>query len=254
MVRTKPARVAGRSDQYPAPRYRRNRPSPPLACSERHLKFEAVSIREFNRSASNGADRFVYRLTPEKPPAGASWRGLCALGFVERARGWDQNGRQVAPPRPDSRVLSVPFNTLPRSGGRSERGQGPGCGLSVARADFRARLPFGDGFPGARPGAAIELALHRLSLSALNWPLEIRSSTPAAACRSAEWSASLMCTRITPVNSVRGTCVTPFAAVEREWDFEILPQDTDACATGASASKGLRTRSTPRVDCSTTCV
>jgi hypothetical protein len=210
--------------------------------------------REFKRSASREADRLVYRLTREKPPAGASWRGLRALAFVKRSQGSHRDGGQTAVSPPRSHGLSERVNSSLRSRGRSERGQGPGCGLSVARADFRARLPFGDGFPGARPGAAIELALHRLSLSALNWPLEIRSSTPAAACRSAEWSASLMCTRITPVHSVRGTCVTPFAAVEREWDFEILPQDTDACATGASASKGLRTRSTPRVDCSTTCV
>jgi hypothetical protein len=57
--------------------------------AEHNLKFEAVSIGEFKRSASNGADRFVYRLTREKPPAGASLRGFGALAFVERAEGSD---------------------------------------------------------------------------------------------------------------------------------------------------------------------
>jgi len=71
--------LAGRSDQQPALSWRRNRPSPPLARSERHLKSEAGSIREFKRPTSNLADWFVFRLTRPKPPAGASWRWLRAL-------------------------------------------------------------------------------------------------------------------------------------------------------------------------------
>jgi len=115
-----------------------------------------VQFGEFKRSASREADRLVYRLTREKPPAGASWRGLCALAFVERSQGSHRNGGQTAVSAPRAHGLSELVNSSPRSGGRSERGQGPGCGLSVARADFRARLPFGDGFPGAGPGTAIE--------------------------------------------------------------------------------------------------
>jgi hypothetical protein len=46
----------------------------------------SVSLGEFNRSASSEADRFVYRLTPAKPPAAAPWRGFGALAFVERAQ------------------------------------------------------------------------------------------------------------------------------------------------------------------------
>ena len=45
----------------------------------------------FNRSASSEADRFVYRLMREKPPAAAPWRGLGALAFVESAKGSDPN-------------------------------------------------------------------------------------------------------------------------------------------------------------------
>ena len=82
---------------------------------------EVVAMRELQRSASNGADRFVYRPTREKPPAGASWRAFRALAFVSTASGSDQNGRQAAPPRPDSRLHSVPLHTLPSSGARSER-------------------------------------------------------------------------------------------------------------------------------------
>lgn len=36
----------------------------------------ADECEEFKRSASREADRLAYRLTREKPPAGASWRGL----------------------------------------------------------------------------------------------------------------------------------------------------------------------------------
>jgi len=54
----------------------------------------SVSIWEFNRSASNEADRFVYRLYRVKPPAAAPWRGLGALAFVETA----QSGTTAADP------------------------------------------------------------------------------------------------------------------------------------------------------------
>jgi hypothetical protein len=84
-----------RPDQHPALRERRNRTSPPLARSERHLKFEAVSTGEFNRSASREVDRFVYRLMSVKPPAAAPWRGLGALAFVERAKAADPNGGET---------------------------------------------------------------------------------------------------------------------------------------------------------------
>jgi hypothetical protein len=60
-----------RSDRHPALRSRRNRPSPPRARSEHHLEFEAVSMREFNRSASNEVDRFVYRRAAARPRGAA---------------------------------------------------------------------------------------------------------------------------------------------------------------------------------------
>jgi hypothetical protein len=41
---------------------------------------------EFNRSASNEADRFVYRLNRVQATAAAPWRGLSALALVERAQ------------------------------------------------------------------------------------------------------------------------------------------------------------------------
>ena len=68
---------------------RRNRPATPLARSEPHLKLETVPTVEFNRSASNEADRFVYRLNRGKATAAAPWRGLGALAFVERVKGSD---------------------------------------------------------------------------------------------------------------------------------------------------------------------
>jgi len=74
---------------------RRNRPATPLARSEPHLKLETVPTVEFNRSASNEADRFVYRLMRVKPPAAAPWRGLGALAFVERAKAADPNGGET---------------------------------------------------------------------------------------------------------------------------------------------------------------
>jgi len=49
----------------------------------------SVSLGEFNRSASNEADRFVYRLNRVKATAAAPWRGLGALAFVERVKGSD---------------------------------------------------------------------------------------------------------------------------------------------------------------------
>ena len=54
-----------------------------------------VQFGEFNRSASSEADRFVYRLTPAKPPAAAPWRGFGALAFVERAKAADPNGGET---------------------------------------------------------------------------------------------------------------------------------------------------------------
>jgi hypothetical protein len=54
-----------------------------------------VQFGEFNRSASREVDRFVYRLTPAKPPAAAPWRGFGALAFVERAEGPDPNGDET---------------------------------------------------------------------------------------------------------------------------------------------------------------
>lgn len=53
-----------------------------------------VQLGEFKRSASNGADRFVYRLTREKPPAGAPWRGVVRFRVsvgLERVR----SGRRI---------------------------------------------------------------------------------------------------------------------------------------------------------------
>jgi|LauGreDrversion4_2_1035121.scaffolds.fasta_scaffold1655536_1 hypothetical protein len=70
---------------------RGNGSSPPLARSERHLKLGSVPLGEFNRSASNEADRFVCRPNRVKPPAAAPWRGLGALAFVESAKGSDPN-------------------------------------------------------------------------------------------------------------------------------------------------------------------
>jgi hypothetical protein len=55
----------------------------------------SVSPGEFNRSASREADRFVYRPNRVKPPAAASWRGLGALAFVERAKAADPNGGET---------------------------------------------------------------------------------------------------------------------------------------------------------------
>ncbi len=57
---------------------------------------EVVAMRELQRSASNGADRFVYRPTREKPLGGAPWRGLRALAFVERSQASQRIGGQTA--------------------------------------------------------------------------------------------------------------------------------------------------------------
>jgi len=46
-----------------------------------------VQLGEFKRSASREADRLVYRLTREKPPAGALWRGLRTVASVWAASG-----------------------------------------------------------------------------------------------------------------------------------------------------------------------
>jgi len=48
-----------------------------------------VQLGEFNRSASNEVDRFVYRLNRAKPPPAAPRQGLGALAFVERVKGSD---------------------------------------------------------------------------------------------------------------------------------------------------------------------
>lgn len=90
-----PTGLASRFDRDPARKVRRNRPPPPLARPERHLKLGSVSIGEFKRSASREADRFVYRLNRAKPPPAALWRGLSALAFVERAKAADPNGGET---------------------------------------------------------------------------------------------------------------------------------------------------------------
>ena len=82
-----------------------------------------VQFGEFKRSASREADRLVYRLTREKPLAGAPWRGLCALEFVEEAEGSDPNDGQTGVLPPRSRALSERVNSSPRSGG--DRNDGP---------------------------------------------------------------------------------------------------------------------------------
>jgi hypothetical protein len=56
---------------------------------------ETVPTVEFNRSASNEADRFVYGLMRVKPPAAAPWWGLGALALVARAKAADPNGGET---------------------------------------------------------------------------------------------------------------------------------------------------------------
>jgi hypothetical protein len=118
------------SDRHPALRSRRDSPSPPLARPQRHLSLEDVSLGEFNRSATREADRLVYRLTRENPPAGALWRGLRALAFVERAGGSAPNGGEAAKWSPRSHRLSERVNSSPRSGGDRNDGE---VGASACR-------------------------------------------------------------------------------------------------------------------------
>jgi hypothetical protein len=60
----------------------------------------SVSLGEFNRSASNEADRFVYRPNRVKATAAAPWRELGALGFVERAEAADLDGGRTGETSP----------------------------------------------------------------------------------------------------------------------------------------------------------
>jgi hypothetical protein len=59
-----------------------------------------VPTVELDRSASRGADRFVYRPNRVKPTAAAPWRGLGALAFVERAKAADPNGGETGETTP----------------------------------------------------------------------------------------------------------------------------------------------------------
>jgi hypothetical protein len=71
---------------------------------------EVVAMREFNRSASNEADRFVYRLIQAKPPAGALWRAFRALTKLTRVwRRGSGDAERGAPPRKRSDPQGFPL-------------------------------------------------------------------------------------------------------------------------------------------------
>ena len=109
------------SDRHPALRSRSNSPSPPLARPERHLSLEGDSLGEFQPVDFLRSRPACLQAGVQIAPRGASWRGLRALGFVERAEGSDPNGGQTADSPPRSHALSERVNSSLRSRGRSER-------------------------------------------------------------------------------------------------------------------------------------
>jgi hypothetical protein len=123
--------------------------------SERHARFDRrskpVRSGSFSRSTSFEVDRLVYRRAGRSPPRGASWRGLCALEFVERAEGSNPNGGKTAVLPPRSHGLSERVNSSLRSRGRSERWPSPFAGSRKreSRSTARTHHPIG-GNGGAR--------------------------------------------------------------------------------------------------------
>ncbi len=89
-------------------------------------------------------------------PRGASWRGLRALGFVERAEGSDPNGGQTADSPPRSHALSERVNSSLRSRGRSERWPSSFAGSQDRQSRSAARTPHPIGGSGGTSGQARE--------------------------------------------------------------------------------------------------